>query len=276
MAGLEGTVKTPLGPVQKKTALYIVFGVAVLGGIVYYRHKQTGGTVDSTATTDAEIDPATGYPYGSPEDAAALAAQGNYVSPPAGGTGGGGSSIPTGGIGYVSNGAWVQGVIEYMTSNGLVEDPTALSAALGKYITAGYVVPGSNEDSLITQAIAVQGYPPISGPSGMPPAINRNPPTTGGGTTTPSPTATNLPGPTGLKATRVDKNGVALDWNPVAGAIGYQTYVSGKQSGNTVLYSNAYVSGLKAGTRVTIGVFPVNSKMQRSSKWTDIVITTKK
>jgi hypothetical protein len=191
MAGLEGTINTPFGTVQKKTALYIGGGLVVVGAIVYYRQKQAGD-VPTDDGTDNPINPATGYPYGSAEDAAALAEQAGYISPTANDpTTGGGSSIPSTGTGYVSNGAWVQGVISYMTSNGLVEDATLLSAALGKYITGSYVVPGSNDDSLITQAIAAQGYPPISGVNGMPPAINRNPPqtTTPPVTTPPNPSA---------------------------------------------------------------------------------------
>lgn len=272
MAGLEGTVKTPFGTVEKKTALYAGAVIVVLGGIVYYRHKQAGDTTTAT-TTDAEINPATGYPYGSPEDAAALASQAAYVSPPAA-SGGGGSSIPPTGTGYVSNGAWVQGVIEYMTSNGLVEDPTALSAALGKYITAAYVVPGSNEDSLITQAIAVQGYPPVSGPSGMPPAINRNPPQTGGGSTPPADSDPTLPAPTGLKAVRVDQGGVSIDWNPVNGAIGYKTFINGQQWGPSVVYSAQYVSLPKRKTRYTVGVQAINVK-NRTGHTAAIAVTTK-
>jgi hypothetical protein len=273
MAGLEGTVKTPFGTVEKKTALYIGGAIVVVGGIVWYRNRNaTSSTTDPT--TDAEIDPATGYAYGSPEDAAALAAQSAYVTPTP--TGGGASSIPTGGTGYVSNGAWVQGVIEYMTSADLVQDPSALSSALGKYITGGYVVPGSNEDSLITQAIAVQGYPPITGSNGMPPAINRNPPQSTGGTGTPTPTNDDptLPAPGGFHAVRVDQGGVSLQWNPVPGAIGYRTTINGKQVGNTVTYSNAYLDLPKRNTSYRIYLQAVNKK-NRSGHNSAITVKTK-
>jgi hypothetical protein len=69
----------------------------------------------------------------------------------------------------------VQAVIEYMTSNDLVADPSQLSAALGKYITGAYVT--NDEQSLIQQAIAVQGHAPVAGPNGYPPSLNRTPPT---------------------------------------------------------------------------------------------------
>src|ERR1700754_1954056 len=135
MAGLEGTIQTPFGSVQKKTALIVGGGVAVLLVIVYYRQKQLDSDV---VIPEAEINPATGFPYGSPEDAAALAQQAGYVSPPTdGGNTGGGSGYPSN-TGYVNNGQWVQAVVAYMVGNGLVEDPTQLSAALGKYITGAY------------------------------------------------------------------------------------------------------------------------------------------
>jgi hypothetical protein len=168
---LEGTIKTPLGTVQKKTALLLGGGIVVLGAIVWYRQKQVADSATAATTTEAAINPATGYPYGSAEDAAELASQAAYVSPPA--SSGGGSSVPTSNVGYTSNGAWVQGVISYMVGNDLIADPTALSAALGKYITGAYCTDA--EQSLIQQAIAVQGFPPIAGANGYPPSINKTP-----------------------------------------------------------------------------------------------------
>lgn len=241
MAGLEGTIKTPLGTVQKKTALILGGGILVLGMIVYYRQKQTAS--ENATPADAPINPATGYPYGSPEDAAALAEQAGYVSPPAS-SGGGGSNIPPSNVGYATNGQWVQGVIQTMTANGSVTDTAPLSAALGKYITGAYA--NDAEVSLIQQAIAVEGYPPVAGSNGYPPSLNRTPPTT-------TPPVT-MKAPTGIKQTRVDHLGVSLDWSPLTGVQGYRTFVNGKQAGNSVLYSNAYVSLPKAGTTYTVGV----------------------
>lgn len=191
MAGLEGTVHTPFGTVQKKTALVIGGFGLVLVGIVYWREKQVGGlsssATDSSATGD--IDPATGYVYGTPEDLAALAAQGTDLGGGVSSVGGGSSIIPPGasvGTGYSSNGQWVQAVVQYMTDNGLVEDPTQLSAALGKYITGASIDPNdTNSISLIQQAIAVEGYPPVAGPNGYPPSINTHPATSVPPVTTP-------------------------------------------------------------------------------------------
>jgi len=78
--------------------------------------------------------------------------------------------------------------------------------------------------------------------------------------TTPAPVASNGPGltaPTGLKAVRIDRGGVSLQWDHVVGAVGYKTFVNGKQSGNTVAFSNAYVYLPKRGTQYTVGVAAV-------------------
>jgi hypothetical protein len=199
MAGLEGTVKTPFGHVQKKTALALGGAAVVIAGIVYWREKGTTGNASATG----EIDPATGYVYGTPEDLAALQSQGTDLGGSVGGVAGGGSAIPTGGTGsiapgagFTSNGQWVQAVIQYVTDNALVEDPSKMSAALGKYVTGAYIDPNDTADiSLIQQAIAVQGYPPIAGANGYPPAINTHPATTTPPVTTPPPPTTISPTP---------------------------------------------------------------------------------
>ena len=218
MAGLEGTLKTPFGAVQKKTALLAGGGLALLLGIVWYRQKQMDD--NAVVIPEAEINPATGFPYGSAEDAAALAQQAGYISPPAsGGNTGGGSGYPSN-IGYVNNGQWTQAVVEYMVGNGLVDDPAQLSAALGKYITGAYCT--ETDKTLIQQAIAAQGFPPVASPNGYPPSIN---------TTNPSPPPTNPP-PTGgtfgtpsdLKATGVGSLSIAMSWKGVPGAVGYDIH----------------------------------------------------
>ena len=190
MAGLEGTIKTPFGTVQKKTALALGGIALALGGIVYWREKKLGGLTPTNTNAAGEVDPATGFVYGTPEDLAALAAQGTDLGGGGGGSasGGGSGSIPPGGIigtAFTSNGQWVQAVEDYMTTNNLVVDPTQLSAALGKYITGTYIDPSSAAYSLVQQAISVQNYPPIAGANGYPPAINTHPATTTPPVTTP-------------------------------------------------------------------------------------------
>lgn len=81
--------------------------------------------------------------------------------------------------------------------------------------------------------------------------------TTAGSTTSDDPT---LPAPKGLKAVRVDQGGVSLDWAPVSGAIGYKIYVSGKQVGNSVVYSNVYTNLPKRNTTYSVSVRAINKK----------------
>jgi len=181
---LEGTIKTPLGVFEKKTVA-IVGGIVVgLAVVVWYRNKNA--KPDPSLAGTSEINPATGYPYGSAEDAAALTAQNQYQFPSGSGGGGGGGG---GGTQFTDNAQWTQYVITYMNDNDLVDDVSPLAAALGKYI-AGQPV-DAVQTSLIQQAIAIAGKPPLAGPSGYPPSINTEavvqppPPTNGGGNTAP-------------------------------------------------------------------------------------------
>lgn len=194
MGALDGNVKTPFGEVSKKTAAMVGGGAALLLLIVWYRTKKAKAVAAAGANTG--INPATGYPYGSPEDAAALANQASFVTPTGGGGGGGAT---TGG--FVSNAQWTQDAINKMVSAGAVADPQLLSIALGRYIT-GQPAGDAVNLSLIQQAIAFEGYPPVAGTNGYPPSINTsNPVPTPEPTPTPTPTPT--PAPVQIPATLV-------------------------------------------------------------------------
>jgi hypothetical protein len=181
MAVLEGTFNTPVGTVSKKTAVIAGAAIAVLVGVMYYRGKQQ--EQPSTAGASTEINPATGYVYGSPEDAAAMAAQGSYltggsVGGSGGGGGGSGGDSPAG-TGFTNNAQWVQSTIIGMTNSGIIEDAGALSVAIGKYIAGQPVGDNTVARSLIEQAIAFNGPPPLAGPNGYPPSINTQNPVGG-------------------------------------------------------------------------------------------------
>lgn len=213
---LEGTVNTPFGSVSKKTAALIGAGVIVVAGIVYYRGKKASLAEAAIAEAgQSDINPATGFPYGSAEDAAALAAQASFISPTGGGVGGGPSgSIPTTGTGFATNAEWSQFVITYMDTNDVVADIGPLSAALGAYLTGK--PPTADGISLIQQAIAIAGYPPVPGANGYPPSINTN-------TSVPD-APTTLTAPTGITAIQPNDPTtprVILTWNPVDDAALY-------------------------------------------------------
>lgn len=183
---LSGTLKTPLGDVSKKTAI-LGGGAAVIAAIIWYRSYQAkqAKAASVAAAGQSEINPATGYPYGSAEDAAALSAQAGYQFPTGGG---GGTSGGTGtvGTGFVTNAQWSQAVLDYWQANSLGE-PALMSAALGVYLAGG--VPTDDQTKLIQQAIAIENFPPQAGSNGYPPHINTappgntNPPPAGGGDT---------------------------------------------------------------------------------------------
>lgn len=218
---LEGTVHTPLGAVSKKTAILGGAAVVILAGIVYMRSRkasQAAATANAGANTG--IDPATGYAYGSAEDAAALANQASYINPSVPyAPGGGGGLSDTGTLGpggFTNNAQWAQYAETTLASNGAVSDISALSAAIGKYLTDQPV--NGDQQSLINQAIAIAGYPPVSGPSGYPPSIN-----TSGGTT---PTGSAPGAVTGLHGGQRAADGVLLYWNATPGATSYNLYAA--------------------------------------------------
>jgi len=170
-------------PVPKKTA-YIVGGLAaaVVAYALYKRHQNAAAATTAASTTTgaadtSNIDPATGFAYGTPEDAAALQAQsGYYAGSGVGGgyTGGGvnypGQNVTQNGGGFTSNSQWAQAAEAYITGGTGGGGPTdAVGNALGKYLTGGEV--DTTQAGIINQAIAFQGYPPIPGPEGYPPAI---------------------------------------------------------------------------------------------------------
>lgn len=225
--GLGGQVHTPFGN-AKKEYLLVGGGVFLLLLIVFYRQKkahQAAATASAGANTG--IDPATGFPYGSAEDAAALANQGSYINPTqpfapgGGGSGGGYPTANTGPGNFTNNAQWAQYAEQYMYSNGQITDLGPLSNAIGKYL-AGQST-SADEHSLVNQAIAVAGYPPVAGPNGMPPSFNTSPPGNTGGSGK-LPAVTGIWGGSGM-FNRVNgqlvNNYIDVGWNAVAGAVKY-------------------------------------------------------
>jgi hypothetical protein len=215
-------------------------GTVILGLSLYRVRKQNAANAAATAAANAAAqapgtgagtsdgtDPATGFPYGSAEDAAALTAQAGYISPTDYLSSGGGSGGYGGGYypqQFTSNAAWAQAAEQYMTSVPGA-DATAIGNALGKYITGQPVTP--DMQSLIDQAIAFEGYPPVAGPNGFPPSVNTaNPGSTGSdgnsGHPTPTPTGTVPATPGNVHVVKVGSDQVGLAWNAVPGATSYR------------------------------------------------------
>lgn len=184
MPDLPGIGKVPKGWIIAVGAI----SVGVLG-YAWYKHKQSSassgtastGTTPTASTGDPfppdgtvgdptdpnSTDPATGLTYGDEQQGSygfgfggtGYGGFGGYGGGTGGGTGGGG------GGGFTTNGQWAQQAEADLGNIGV--DPVALAAALGKYLTGQALT--SDQQGLVDQAIALEGYPPVAGPSNYPP-----------------------------------------------------------------------------------------------------------
>lgn len=218
-----------------KMAVYGGVGVVLIAAVMYYRNKQSQAATaaaNQAAVTQAgssEIDPATGYPYGSAEDAAALSSQSSYqyadTSSQYGYYGDGVSGTGLTDYPYTtnepgaftSNAQWAQYVEQYLENN-MGADPTTVGNAVGKYIT-GQPLTTDTMISIIQSAIAIGGYPPVAGTNGNPPGYATSPTTPA--TPTPTPTSTNgyhTPGSISNLQGKVSGTTGVFTWNPPTGA----------------------------------------------------------
>lgn len=248
---------------SKNEALIAGIGGSLLLGFTVYRYSQQKKASDAAATAAAAaqapgtgagtsdgVDPATGFPYGSTEDAAALTAQSGYNSPLAGlGYSDqsylyGGSPYypgsPNSGGGFTSNAQWAQAAEDYLV-NTAGGNSNTVGNALGKYIT-GQNVTDTNMQAVINQAIAFEGYPPIPGPDGYPPSIRETPvtptqPSGGGGTTTTG----RAQAPSGLKVLQKTSTSVTLQWNQISPPASSFTVAGYQTNGKTVAYQTVSV-----------------------------------
>lgn len=249
---LEGTIDVPaIGPTKKLYVVVAGSAVALIAAYAYYRHAQAANAnvaVDDTATA-ADAYAGTGtdgsdlYTGAYGQSISGNAGSSYYDSVP---------TVPT------TDQEWTNKVVEDLN----YLEPGYVLTTLGKYLARQGLT--TDEAALVRSAWAIDGHPP--GNQAIIPVA----------TATPATPVT--PGTvTGLKASRIDKGGVALDWNPVttAGVVGYRLYVGSGQSGNTVAYSNGYVPLAKSGTKYSVAVAAVNSKGTVGPK-TTISVTTKK
>ncbi len=243
---LSGTVNVPaMGKVEKKT-LVIVGGIAaVVLGIVWYRSRSA---TPSDAGANVGINPATGYPFGSAEDLAALAAQDSYVNPAQSLAPGGGGQYPES-TGFTTNALWAQAVQEYMMENEIVGDGSTLASALGKYLTGTAMTDA--EKALVNQAIAYKGYPPVAGPNGYPPSINTAPPVE-----PEKPEKAKIPAvPTGLRIVTASNGVLKASWNTVPGATAYQLSIPTRaQYLDWTTGTSFTVTGIPKGLRIGVSV----------------------
>lgn len=269
---MADTVKIPgLGPTKKSTAYMLAAAAALVVVVAWYRSRNAPATstpTSSTPTTDSgdQIDPATGYVYGSAEDVAALGSQGTYLG--SGSYGGNGSNVSTISTtnGYTTNAQWSQAAEDYLV-NTVSSDANTVGNALGKYITGQPLTP--DQVGIVNQAIAFTGYPPQNGPTGYPPSYK----------TSSEPPATTPTGPpaavTGLKGVAYTEH-VDLTWNAVPNVSGYIIYADGIRKTNNV-YTNEHVWNLKPKTshRLEVQPFRIVDGKEVTGPRTGITIKTK-
>lgn len=261
---MADTIELAGKPVKKQTVMIAAAAAAVLGiGIYRYRKQQAADAATQSATDAAgtgtgtadQIDPATGFPYGSVEDASALTSQAGYNSP-IGGLGTSGVSYsyaPGTGYpqGFTSNAQWSQAVEDYLV-NTTGADANTVGNALGKYITGQELT--ADQQAVVNQGIAFQGYPPVAGPDGYPPHIRTGPAPTPTPTPTPGGTVYAVNPPTGLHLLSSSRTGVTIGWNATQHATSYTVNLVGHGPSNTnKTYEN--IGSLKPNTSYTVQVW---------------------
>jgi Fibronectin type III domain len=268
-----------IGGVDKK---YVYAGVIVFGGIlvvVYFRSKSQAAASQSSSAmvTDpagnqcAALDPNSGYCPGTAGDEAyqqtllgtdsASSVGGQVIGYDQYGdpiySGGGSSTAPNTSPGtFTSNAEWSQAALQYFTTNDPGVDTGTISAALGAYITGQPVT--ADQQQLIEQAIAFEGYPPVGGTNGYPPSIK----TASAG---PPPTGSKPGAPSAINISATTAGAISVSWRPGTGATSYTIGISPAPKGGTATAHNIgartqyNISGLQKGTSYTIRVTSVNS-----------------
>jgi hypothetical protein len=230
---------------SKNQAIIVAIGGA---GVVFlvYRHYSAASaaaaasnTAASTADDTGDIDPETGYPYGSAQDTAALAALNESGTGALDDTGAATDSEP-----YYStapttqspttNAAWSQYVQQQLATIGY--DPETVAGAIGAYLAQ---IPLTATQAAIVQVALAECGPPPQGEYSIIPQGSPTP------SPTPSGTSYVFPAPTALTATGSGKGKINVTWNPVTGPN------SQRPTGYTVAYGRT--SGAQTWKNTTSG-----------------------
>lgn len=258
MADGGGTIEIAGKHIKKSTAA--IGGVGIVGAaILYSRHKANaaGSSVATAASTqDPTIDPSTGVPWAEEDSGSGFIDPNLDSSSFTGGQvigyDGTGNPIygPTSGVTisgpgtFTNNAEWAQAFEQQVGSTG----NDTVAAALGKYLTGQNLT--SDQQTVVTEAIASQGYPPTAGPSGYPPSMKTapvvNPPTT----TTSGSGSTTVPGVVGLRAqaaiAAIQKAGlVAHTSTPIVATRTYSVNSQTPGKGATVAKGSTVALGVK-------------------------------
>lgn len=170
-----------VGAIPKKSLLIGGGAAAALIAFLYIRKRKAAPAAPGTTGTDtAGTDAAGTGDYADPglQDTSMGPTYGStgYYDPNSGqwvyGNTGTGQAAAT------TNAQWSQNAIAYLGQQGA--DTGALSAALGAYLAGQPLT--ADQVSLVDQAIAVEGYPPVAGANGYPPGIREGGTPSQGGT----------------------------------------------------------------------------------------------
>jgi hypothetical protein len=165
----KGEVKLPgFGKVSKKGLM--VAGV-VGGGVLAYAYMRRSKTAAAgTAAADPNLDPVTGYDYGTPQDTAALAAQqGLSTDPGLSGLGlGGGGINPVNPVApapapSATNAQWEQEAIGDLEAGGVAQSTISQAeAGLPRYLAKLEL--SQAQATAVQMAVGLAGPPPDGGP----------------------------------------------------------------------------------------------------------------
>jgi Fibronectin type III domain len=271
---LEGTIKTPLGPINKKFAVIGGGAAAVIGFVAYRRYAAAQAASASTATTSDDTDDTTddgsddgeelaaedaGY-YGDDldtdgSDVIGYDSEGNPVY--------GTSNVGDSTSAYSTNSDWTEAAVDALSQEGV--DSTTATTAIAN-VLAGLTVTTAQEN-LFLQAVGLLGSNPPDGyPTPIKTSDTDSQPTGGGGTTTTGNTPAGKPAtPGGLRIAKTTSTSVNYGWNAVPGAtsyITYATYQGSKISQASSANKDRTISGLTPDHTYTLHVIAVNSSGQ--------------
>lgn len=225
-------LKTKVGPLP-----LVVWMGAGLVIFLYLQKKQTTTAAPSTSAggaTSGQIDPATGYAYGTSEDQLALA---NIASGTSGQSGSSSSSSGTTTANtYATNQAWSEAALNYLVAQG--NDPTVATQAIQQYLASQTLT--VQQQGMVNLVIQALGAPPQ-----LPGASATNP-TPVGGTTGGTTNATNPV--TGLAAGNITATAITLKWNQAANATGYTVSYGIAPANDTWTTSTGLQNDTVAGT----------------------------
>jgi len=141
-----------------------------------------------------------------------------------------------------TNAEWSAAALSQLTNQGY--SGTSVLAALGQYLLGLNLT--ADQAGIVTAAIAIEGYPPVPGAGGFPPAMKTGG-TPGGGQPAPK-TAGDI---SNLAISNITRTSFVASWNKAANATGGYRYVVTQLNGKQVKAANT------SGTRVTVsGLHP--------------------